>query len=424
MSRSTAAVSPLPAVVTAPLRRLTTVIVSHPVVDAYSAFVPPLLGVLQIRCELTTLQTASLLSIGSLASGLGQPFFAWLADRADSRLFGAIGLAVAAACLSCIGLAHNYGSLVILYVLGMAGVGAFHPIAAASVGQLSGNRRTLGVTIFFTAGMVGAAAGPLISTRLTSQPGGFDLLRYCMIPGLLIASVLYLAVRRVPHGHRVSDIHASDLNDIHRRWFMVTVLFISNALRYTVNMALVYLFVRWAEFQVLSQHIDRDDAAVASAGSIIAGNLNACTMLGMGAGGLLVGVLAAQRRERLLFVVVPILFAPSIAGFVSQQTWAGYLMGFGAGIGFAALIPVSISMAQRLLPHRTSFASSLTMGGAWAVATVGPILAAKCVIRWGLDTTFLLTAGVLVLSGLAAIPLRTTGLNGITRNADHQARTD
>ncbi|MEE9130285.1 MAG: hypothetical protein V3T84_09720, partial [Phycisphaerales bacterium] len=83
------------------LVRLTMIVGSHTTVDLFAAIVPPLIGVLQVRCELTPQQAAWLLGVGSLSSGLSQPISAWLSDRFDSRLFGAAGLALAAICLSC-----------------------------------------------------------------------------------------------------------------------------------------------------------------------------------------------------------------------------------------------------------------------------------------------------------------------------------
>jgi MFS family permease len=117
--------------------RLGAIVVSHTLVDVYSAFLPPLLGVLEVRCKLTVVQTAWLLGIGSIASGVSQPIAAWLSDRTDTRIFGAVGLLVAAVCLSCIGLADNFATLSWLYSLGMIGSGVFHPTGAASMGQLA-----------------------------------------------------------------------------------------------------------------------------------------------------------------------------------------------------------------------------------------------------------------------------------------------
>ena len=75
MSRTdlTALTMESPAGHTALPARLGTILVSHTLVDVYAALVPPLIGVLQVRCELTDVQKAWLLGIGSLASGLSQP---------------------------------------------------------------------------------------------------------------------------------------------------------------------------------------------------------------------------------------------------------------------------------------------------------------------------------------------------------------
>ena len=108
-------------------------------------------------------------------------------------------------------------------------------------------------------------------------------------------------------------------------------------------------------------------------------------------------------------VLVPILFAPIIALFPYLPTNVGYVLAVFSGIGFASMIPINIALAQKLLPHRANLASSLMMGGAWTVALLGPPLAELGVARWGVSTTFLLTAGALVASGVVCLPLRVNG---------------
>ena len=80
----------------------------------------------------------------------------------------ALGLAMAAVCLSSIGMANSYWSLVTLYALGMIGSGIYHPIGAASMGQfaaqLPGSRRAMGISVFHAAGMIGGIAGSIIAT--------------------------------------------------------------------------------------------------------------------------------------------------------------------------------------------------------------------------------------------------------------------
>lgn len=384
--------------------RLGMLLVSHAAVDTYSAFVSPMVLLLEVRCSLRPSQTAVLLGLGSLTSGLSQPIAAWLSDRFDSRIFAPIGLIIAAICLSCIGLANNFQTLALLYMTGMLGVGIFHPIGASSAGHLSelmrAERRSAGISYFFVAGMAGGILGSLLAPWIVARDGGFTLLRYLLIPGVVIGVMLLIAIRRVPHRDRV--FHDTTVSDsISARWRMVAILYISNALRFTVNTALVYLFVRWA--QTITQRNDPAlvDRAVAVAASPMVGHLNALVMIGMAVGGLSAGSLVRAGREKLPMIIIPLLAAPLVAILPIAGLWAGYILTAMIGFGFAATNPLSISLSQRLLPHRTSLASSLMMGAAWAVAMVGPLLAEMILqSRAGLTGAFIFVAAMLAISGM------------------------
>ncbi len=195
--------------------------------------------------------------------------------------------------------------------------------------------------------------------------------------------------------------------EIARRWLMIGLLFFGNALRFTVNMALVYLLVRWAESMVGAQHPLYTADQVAAHGGKIAGSLAALLVLGMAVGGLTAGTLVRQGREKWPLVALPIIFAPIVALFGGASLLQGYALAVLAGIGFASMIPVTLSLGQRLLPHRTSLASGLMLGGAWTVAAIGPRLAEYCLgtLDLGLPRTFQLTAVLLAISGVVCLPL-------------------
>ena len=57
-------------------------------------------------------------------------------------------------------------------------------------------------------------------------------------------------------------------------------------------------------------------------------------------------------------------------------------------------------MAQRLLPHRTSLASGLMLGGAWFFASLGPLLVQWLYTNYGLRTSFAIVAVMLFASGM------------------------
>jgi FSR family fosmidomycin resistance protein-like MFS transporter len=387
---------------------------THSVIDIYAALVPPLIGVLQVRCEMTRGQAAWLLGIGSISSGLAQPICAWLSDRMDSRMFGALGLVLAAACLCAIGLADSFATLVPLYVVGMIGSGVFHPIAASSVGQLAdqlgGRGRAAGISWFYASGMVGSIIGALIAREVAgSGDRGFNWLMTAMIPGLALAWVLHRAIRNV--GHRHVHHRTVRFTDGERaaRWFMIGLLWLGNAMRFSVNMALVYLLVRWAEAHVASGNAALSAEEVAHSGGEIAAVLNAWLVAGLGFGGLVAGRLIRPGHEKWPLVLVPILLAPAIAFMGQPIGWLNSVLAVLAGMGFSAIIPITLGLAQRLLPHRTSLASGLMLGGAWALAIAGPRAAEWCLSDLGLSLreSFIWTAGLLAISGLVSLPLRT-----------------
>ena len=65
------------------------------------------------------------------ASSVMQPVYGYLSDRFHTRLFTILSPAVAGVFISSLGLAPSYGWLLLLVLLGGAGIAAFHPQASA-----------------------------------------------------------------------------------------------------------------------------------------------------------------------------------------------------------------------------------------------------------------------------------------------------
>lgn len=234
--------------------RLVMTCVAHAGVDFFSCIVIPLLSVLEGRVSISTGQGAMLIGLGSLASGLIQPIVAWLGDRFNTRLLATLGFLVAAVAIGLVGYAHTFPQLILVQVLGQMGVGAFHPVAAAAVGHLSGRRRAMGVSWFFTAGMVGGVAGSLLAPPFNAR-FGLEPFAWTILPALVLVAMLAWAI----HGpsHRRHDAHArhgaATPGQRRQRWRAIWVLYVGNALRFTVNMALVQLLVRWSETIALAR---------------------------------------------------------------------------------------------------------------------------------------------------------------------------
>lgn len=416
-------------------------IVTHFVVDVFSFVGVALLPLFAVLLDMPTEKKALLLALGSFCSGAIQPIVAWASDKFDTRALGTIGFVVAVLCIGNLGMATNFTQFAILYSLGAVGIGAFHPPAAAIVGHLGGSKRSMMIALFFLAGMSGGIIGNVFTPRyvemmtpivdgIPDTHAGVLTLRWFIPIGLAFALMLALTIHKVGHRHSSSGHHVSwDAKERRQRWFAVGVLYVANMVRFSVNMALIYLLVELAgEITLGRSESAISDAQIGVQASQLNGLFQASMQVGMGSIGIILGFMLSARFEKLAFVVLPILgsfalFMIPRAELIADgaQVPVAIIGTILTGVGFGAVIPVSISLAQRLLPHRTSLASGLMLGGAWMLAFVGPIFAE--IVHKGFASKpgtpeFLMDAIHLLPDGLSASLLDGFGLSaGFTATA-------
>ncbi len=380
---------------------------SHAITDIYPAFIFSLMVALEARLDLTKAQTAFVIAINPIVSGLAQPFFSWFADRFNTRIFGPLGLAMGALCLGLIGHARTFDQLIALQVIGIAGIGVYHPIASAVAGRLSHERGKLmegnlrrargqGLSIFFAAGMIGGVLGPRVATFVNEASWlGLERLDLLILPGVLFAVVLWLAIRRTPHKDesvpQTISSSADRVPELGRKRFTIGVLFFVNSCRFLVNIGVIYLFGRWAE-TIHPQSVQQ--------ATTLHGYILSASAVGMGVSALVVGryVHAGQERGAMILVsllTAPLIFLMPFAGPISMA-----LLGFLIAFGYFGLVPASISLAHRLLPGATSATASLLLGCGWAVSASAPFIGEALIERFGLFEAFAVFGILLALAGV------------------------
>lgn len=416
------------------VRRTAAPIGVHAGVDFIAFTTISLVPLLKAKLDLEPWQVALMLGLNPLCSGLVQPLVAHLSDRHDHRWLGTAGLVLSGVCIGGVGLAEHYWQLVTLFVLGMVGVGAFHPPAAAATGHLAGprHRGTL-LGVFFLMGMVGGMSGNVFTPRLIefaaggTSPAQIDQgLRWMLLLApfsVVLAIVIGKAIHRTPHRPEDAAANHAALSprQRRRRWTAVGLLYICNIIRFTVNNALIYLFSAWAAVIAASRaRAGASEERVSLDASVFNGLLQAAQQGGAGLGGIVLGAIVGtrfgRRLEKPLFVVVPLIGAAAAVLFPRLEALdrtAGPLAANAAalgasalaGLGFGGLIPLSMSTAQRLLPHRAMLATGLMLGGAWCFAVSGPIIAERIhTAEWGgLASGFVVTGGALAVAGLLAL---------------------
>lgn len=424
--------------------RLWIPIAAHSVTD-FLSFVPiALMPLLAFHLGMDNNQRALLLSTGAFVSGGIQPLVAWINDRFDTRATGTAGLVMAALAIGGLGFTDTFLQLFILFTIGVAGVGAFHPAAASTVGQLAGKHRSTMLSVFFLFGMIGGISGNVLSpyyvdfmgsipagelaVDAAATPGqsahatdaGLRALAWFIPPALLTAAVLGWAINKAPHRHTgAQELHDS-LTDEERRLRMRAfwILYAGNAIRFITNQMLFYLVIEWS-IRLVKRHADAEalTEALGQQASEINGPLLGAMQVGMGFGALALGVFLPAKLEKTAFIIIPLIGAAAIAAtpfadsFMQHGLWtvaaiAGVLT-IVAGFGFGSLVPVALSLGQRLLPHRTAFASGMLLGGAWCTAIIGPFIVKE--IHKGIDANleagFYVTAATLLIASLLAIAL-------------------
>lgn len=388
---------------------IVTILASHWIVDTLSAVIPTLLGVVETEYVMQPEWSALLLGMGAICSGLAQPFFAWLSDRWNTRIFGALGILLGALGIGFIGFVPNVKSVFLFYAIGMIGVGMFHPIAASTVGRIAGERRGLALSWFFVFGMGGFFTGALLGPQLATGNGSLNQLSYLAIPALVMVVLLQLGIGKTQH--KAPRPHWDSKSTGNSNIRSLCFLYLSCVFRFIVNMAIVYLIVRWMEAFVAQSHPSWSAEQVADHAAPMVGRANATMIVGQGLGGLAAGWLIANGNEKTSLVAVPILFAPALflLAFLSPGLF-GYAAIFLTGIGFASMTPVAISVGQRLMPYHTSLASGMLLGGAWAFGSIGPLIAEFIHNRFGLATALVTVGLLLSLSGFSAMGLDSRAL--------------
>src|SRR2546426_11041262 len=177
--------------------KLLTLMLGHFTVDSYVGVIPVMYPVLigKFHLSLATVGLVSLAYGGTAA--ISQPLFGLLADRFGTRFTG-LALAWTAITFAVVGFVDSFPLLLVLALASGLGSGAFHPLGALDVrGLLPAWRRSVGMSVYVTAGTVGVAVGPLIGILVFGAFGlhGTGLL---VIPGAVTGGYLLWRVRGPP----------------------------------------------------------------------------------------------------------------------------------------------------------------------------------------------------------------------------------
>jgi MFS transporter, FSR family, fosmidomycin resistance protein len=339
---------------------------AHFIMDSYSSFLFQLLPLLAVKLKLTPAQAGLIPPVLTIASSLMQPVYGVIADRYLKRAMVVFGPLMAAVFLSALGTADSLAMLLALAIAGGIGVGIFHPQGAALVARVAtsdglGRHQGLAMSIFSSTGTIGYALGPvLVGAVVTTY--GLEQSWYTVVWGLAFWVVLFRYCPTLERPARAAD--APTLSQLLRAaWAPLALLYFAVVLRSAVSISVqTYL-----PFSLQQSGLSATAMSWVLAGFLFFG----------GVGGFFGGTLADRIGARRVSLIAMLMATPLLLAAFATEGALSYGLLMAGGTVLNLPIPISVVMAQRLVPGGASTVAALMMGFAWgAGALLTPVTGA------------------------------------------------
>jgi FSR family fosmidomycin resistance protein-like MFS transporter len=288
------------------------------------------------------------------SSSVMQPAYGYLSDRLHTRVFTILAPAVAGIFISALGMAPSYPIVLLLVVLGGAGIASFHPQGSALAIGGAGAGAGRAMAIFVSAGTLGMALGPTYFTAIIGRTGLENSL-WCAVPGVLATATL---IWFLPRANIRSTFHVGsklDWNELYVVRKPLLVLYFLVFIRSIVQITYA---------QLLPLYLHRERGYSLQSASLVLSMYLACGAVG----GFLGGHLADRFGGRRIIMSSMLGSVPFLATFFAAT---GVLSAVALAIGGLVLlftVPVNVVMAQKLAPRQASTVSALMMGFSWGMA--------------------------------------------------------
>lgn len=356
-------------------RSLWVLTLGHFSIDLFAGMLPMILLVLTDALNLSYTEVGFVSTAYIASASLTQPVFGYLTDRFGSRLVSVGSVIWIAGFMGSMGFAGKFTTLLVLAALAGLGAAAFHPPAAANAARLSGERRGSGMSIFLIGGNMGFAVGPLLAGALFAAVGarGTGVLP---VLSIVLATALYLSLSRASFPAASNDRAAAPASGSSSR--EVALL--------GIIALMIVIFCRSWVHQSLITYLPQFYTAV-GAPVAFTSNLLFAVLLPLAVGNLLGGWLSDRFGSRRV-IFASLLFIAPLGRLLLQTTGPlGFLYAVLLGLTLGASFPVTLVMAQGMVPRGLGFMSGVVLGFTFIAGGIGTALTGLLADRLGIEAT-------------------------------------
>ncbi len=366
-----------------------SVTLGHAVHDTYTAFLPPLLPVLIDKFSMSNTQ-AGLLNVFLQWPSLSQPFIGYLADRRNLRILVISAPAVAAVCMSLLGVAPSYAVLAILLLIVGTGAAGLHSVGPVIAANRSGNRIGRAMGTWMVGGGLGYTVGPLIIVAAISLVG-LQHTPFLMVGGLVASAVLFVRLR---HVSSVSGQAAAQSRPWREALAAMRPLLVP-----VVGITVVRSFMAGALSTYLPVFLKSEGSTLWFAGAALA-IFEAAGMVGS----LTAGSLSDRIGRRKVLAGAMALATPLMVAFMLAAGAVRLPLLVALGFSALAIMPVMMALISERFPENRAMANGLYLGLAFLTNATATLMLGVVADAFSLRVAFALSAA-LPLLGLPLVAL-------------------
>jgi len=332
---------------------------AHFINDVYTGFLNPIMPFIAAKIGITMAVATVILSMSHIFSSLMQPIFGFFADNMLKRSFIFWGLILTSLFIPLAPASSTLVCMIVFIILGSLGSSLFHPQALGLANKFSQQNLGKHMGIFIAMGTLGFSVGPLLSASV-AQFMGLDKMPVMSVLGLVWACLMFKFVPKMsntilekPHYELKSAFKAILSN---RKLNILNVIAMIKSLISTS--CFTFLPFLWKDMGYSPFFI----------GVVL--------FIFIFVGGL--GSLLSDRFEKLVgtknvFYISMISTLPLMLIFVLTYKTipiiafsAYFIMGFVTMLA----VPVTMNMAQSILPEYKSIIGGFINGFAWGVVAL------------------------------------------------------
>ncbi len=363
--------------------------------DIYGSFMGVLIPAVQEKLGIS-LAMVSLMIPAQQMPSIVQPFVGYLADRTTRKWFVVLAPAVAAISLSTVGLAPNVAVVLLLLMASGLASAAFHAPAVALIGDYGGDKMGRAMSIFMALGESARTIGPLLITAaiaLFTLEGSAVV----MVFGIAASIVLYFTLDTSHGDAQRKSANKVDFRPLLRqRRKAVGALLAVSVINGLVTSPFQYFLVKLLISSGRSEWYGGIALSLLSAAGI--------------AGGLLAGNLSDRLGRKLLLTVTAVLSAPLFYLYLwlENGTWQVLLVLMAAGFIAISVRPVTLALAQELMPEARGSMSGLMLAIGFVAMSIASLSFGTLGDMIGIRQAFLVVAATswFTLPFIALLPNR------------------